>query len=133
MVAPALRLRHRIFSYGYPNRAADPTMHEVLSQAMSYSKHLWSGRRDTGWYLNFLAVDPAYQNRGYGRALVAWGIEQAQKENVPASVISGTGKDTFYQRCGFDLLVGRVTDGEGNPLNGKVEGGALLFCDAKDT
>lgn len=106
-------------------------MQEAFPKAMAYAQHLWSGPRATGWYLNFIAVDPAHQRQGYGRALVAWGLEQARKENVPASVISGTGKDSFYQRCGFEVLAGRATDGEGNPLKGKVEGGAVWFRDVK--
>lgn len=106
-------------------------MHDAVSTAFSYTKYLWSGTRDTGWYLNFLAVSPAYQNRGYGRILATWGLERAKQENVAASVISGTGKDTFYRMCGFEVEAGRVSDGEGNPLKDKTEGGSILFSDPK--
>ena len=86
-----------------------------------------SGTRATGWYLNYLGVDPAHQNHGYGRALAKWGVEKARQEDISASVISGTRKDRFYRRCGFEELVGRVTDGEGNPLKGLTEAGNVLF------
>lgn len=99
---------------------------------MSCIKHLWSGPRSTGWYLNFLAVDPAYQKQGYGRLLASWGVEQAKRENVAASVISGSGKDRFYGLCGFEVLGGRASDGERNPIAGKTEGGAVLFWEPKD-
>ena len=104
-------------------------MHNKVSTVFSHINHLWSGTRATGWYLNYLAVDPAYQHQGYGRVLAVWGVERAKLEKVAASVVSGTGKDRFYRRCGFETQVGRVSDGEGNPLKGMTEGGAVLFCD----
>ena len=127
-------LRHRFASYWHPNRAADPVMHNIVSTVFSFTKHLWSGTRATGWYLNFLAVEPAYQNHGYGRALVTWGVERAKQENVAASVVSGTGRETFYRRCGFEVQAGRISDGEGNPLKAKIKessGGLVLFRDPK--
>ncbi|CAL8584128.1 hypothetical protein XPA_009733 [Xanthoria parietina] len=66
------------------------------------TSHFWSGPRSSGWYLNFLAVHPDFQKRGYGSRLAEWGVERARKENVTASVISGVGRDPFYRRCGFD-------------------------------
>lgn len=106
-------------------------MHNIVPTIFSCIEHLWSGTRGTGWYLNYLAVDPTYQNQGYGRSLAKWGIERAKQENVAASVISGSGKDRFYQRCGFEIQAGRVSDGEGNPLKGKTKGGSVLFRDPK--
>ncbi len=106
-------------------------MHKMVSTCLSYTKHLWFGRRETGWHLNYLAVDPAYQNHGYGRVLATWGVERAKQEKVAASVTSGLGKDTFYRRCGFDIHGGHVSDGEGNPLKGMTEGGSVLFRDPK--
>ena len=57
---------------------------------------------------------------------MAWGIEQADRENVHASVMSSDGNETFYLESGFDEIVGIATEGEGNPLNG-IPGGAILF------
>ena len=106
-------------------------MHRAISDSFSYNKHIWSGKRETGWYLNFLGVDPAYQNQGYGRLLATWGLEEAKKENITASLISGAGKDRFYGRCGFETLVGNIADGDGNPLKGKSPGGSILFWEPK--
>lgn len=106
-------------------------MHRTIATVFSFTKHLWSGRRGTGWYLNFLGVDPAYQRQGYGRLMATWGVEQAKRENITASVISGTDRDRFYRRCGFEVMGGHVSDGEGNPLKGKTEGGSILFYDPK--
>lgn len=124
-------LRHRILSYWQPNRAADPKMHQAIATLFNYTAHLWSGKRDTGWYLNYLAVDPAHQNQGYGTALAEWGIVRGKEENVTASVICALDKQGFYRRCGFEAVGGRISEGEGNPLKGNEAEGLVLFCDSK--
>lgn len=106
-------------------------MHDMVSKAFSCVKYLWLGGRNTGWYLNFLAVDPAYQDQGYGRTLAAWGVKQAKQDSITASVVSSPEKVRFYRRCGFEVESGRVSDGEGNPMKGKIEGGVVLFRDPK--
>ena len=97
-----------------------------------YIKHLWCGARANCWDLHSLAVAPAHRNRGYGRQLVKWGLEQAEREGVAASVLSAAGREPFYYRCGYGNVVGRATDGVGNPLAGRVKGGAIMFRGARD-
>ena len=124
-----MSLRNRIELLIHPNRAADPSLPDIYSTIKPLLAISRSGSRSTGWYLNCLAVDPVYEKQGHGRVLVAWGIDQATKDKIAASVTSGEGRDNFYRRCGFDIEVGRVTDGEGNPLKNKTDGGASLFRD----
>lgn len=38
------------------------------------------------WYLENVAVHPAYQHRGIGRLLVQWGMEHADIECVPVGL-----------------------------------------------
>jgi GNAT superfamily N-acetyltransferase len=78
-----------------------------------------------------VGVAPAHQGQGIGRALVAWGLERADHEGVAVSVVSAAGKERFYVQCGFEDVVGNVTEGEGNPLAG-VRGGDILFRDRKE-
>lgn len=130
VMRPLMSLRNRIESLFYPNHAADPSMLDLYpSIKIPLLAICRSGQRSTGWYLNCFAVDPAYEKQGYGRILVAWGIDQATREKVAASVTSAERRDIFYRRCGFDIEVGRVTDGKGNPLKNKTDGGAFLFRD----
>lgn len=112
------------------NRALEPSKRNVLEDAGPYCEHLWSGDRQNNWYLALCAVDPAYQGKGFGKELVLWGLERALEENVHASVISSEGNEPFYLRCGFDEIVGNVTEGDGNPLH-ETAGGDLLFKWAK--
>jgi predicted N-acetyltransferase YhbS len=93
---------------------------------MPYSAHHWSGPRAENWYLDILAVHPDYQGQGFGKELVEWGIKEADKEGVCASVTSSEGNENFYLRAGFEEVVGNATEGQGNPLAG-VKGGSILF------
>lgn len=103
----------------------DPSKEDILERGFPHIAELWSGPRAETWYLEALAVDPKYQGQGCGRELVEWGLEQAAKEGVCASVISADGKESFYQKCGFDVQEGWGGQGEGNPLSDAA--GGLIF------
>jgi len=109
-----------------PNRAANPAMLDVFERSAPFFMHHWSGARAKVWSLQTLGVFPEYQGRGLGTELTRWGIEQAQSDGVPASVVAANGKEEFYRRCGFREKVGNVTDGENNPMK-DFKGGAILF------
>ncbi|KAF2713195.1 hypothetical protein K504DRAFT_487671 [Pleomassaria siparia CBS 279.74] len=130
LAVPLTNLTYTVTSYLYPNRALDPTKANILGQSRKYSAHHWAGAREENWYLCLLAVHPDYQGKGFGRELVEWGLQQAERESVYASVRSSDGKDGFYLKTGFDRIVGSSTEGEGNPLAG-VKGGSILFRDPK--
>lgn len=115
----------------YPNRAAaDAERLSLLERSGPYIKHHWTGTRAESWYLDLIGVDPTQGGHGYGRQLVAWGRERAAEEGVGASLIAASGRDRFYQACGFDVIVGSAGDegGEANQL-GQIEGGTILFWD----
>jgi GNAT superfamily N-acetyltransferase len=122
MVSYSNRLTTRI----WPNRAADPSKATVLEDSIPLTLHYWSGARQENWYLDMLAVHPDYQRNQHGRALVQWGLDEAAKQGVCASVVVAYGKEQFYGRCGF-VEVGRANVG---PLaeNG-IKGGAIMFTD----
>ena len=107
---------HSIHTPAQINRALDPTKATILEDSYPWCAHHWTGVRKENWYLCLLGVDPSHQGHGYGRELVAWGIQQADAENVHASVTSSEGNENFYLRCGFDEIVGNACLGEGNPL-----------------
>jgi GNAT superfamily N-acetyltransferase len=121
-------LTNRLLSWLRPNRAADPSMLTAYARAIPFFAHHWTGVRSETWELAKLGVRPEAQGEGYGRELVAWGMEKAKADGVSASVVCSYGSDGFYRKCGFDKRVGNVCDGEGNPLGG-VKGGEILFWD----
>lgn len=53
------------------------------------------------WHLAFLVVDPAFQRRGIGGRLVEWGIENAIKEGIPATVVGAQVGQSMYRKRGF--------------------------------
>ncbi|GAB3325697.1 GNAT family N-acetyltransferase [Larkinella ripae] len=61
----------------------------------------------TGEIMN-IAVEPAYQGRGFGQALLRYVIEVARQRSFQSLVIktgnSGIGQIALYQRLGFDLV-----------------------------
>lgn len=117
----------------WPNRAADPEMVDVLERSFPFIAHYWrSPERVENWYLQLCGSGPEFQGKGYGRELVVWGLQRAKREGVAASVISAKGKEGFYKKCGFGVLVGWASEGgEANPLH-LVPGGAILWADVAE-
>ncbi|KAF3480395.1 uncharacterized protein GIQ15_05742 [Arthroderma uncinatum] len=138
-ITSLISLYHKYFlNVMFPNRAAskppqitEPLLRKALIKAIG-SFYTSPPHRQTNWALSVLAVRPGYQKHGHGRELVAWGLDKAREDCIPASVLSAKGKDTFYRRCGFTELVGWATDGEDNPLKGLIEGGAVMFTRVKE-
>ncbi|KAI5359208.1 putative acyl-CoA N-acyltransferase [Septoria linicola] len=119
-------------SFIYPNRAIDHTRENILSEIGPFVSHFWTGSRAEVWDLTLLGVDPAAGGKGHGKALVAWGFEQAKAEGVGCSVMGAEGTEKFYKSCGFDVIAGGagVHGGEKNPLiREKIPGGTTLFWD----
>lgn len=110
----------------WPNRAGDPNKIDLFERTAPFHQHLWSGDREESWYLEVLGVHPDYQGRGIGNNLVQWGLDQAERENICASVMSASGKDAFYQKCGFNVQDGRGGMGEGDPM-AELEGGNIWW------
>lgn len=49
-----------------------------------------------------MAVDPSFQRRGIGAALLRWGLEQAARERVPVLLFGSAKGAPLYQKLGFE-------------------------------
>lgn len=68
------------------------------------------------WYLPLIGVDPAYQRRGLGSALLRHALAVCDREQVPAYLESTSPASlSLYQRHGFDVI-GEITVGNSPPL-----------------
>lgn len=88
--------------------------------------HFQQSPRDENFTLKTLAVHPEYQGKGYGKSLVEWGLHRALTQRVSAGVITAAVNEAFYRRCGFNVKVGEITEGQNNPLIGEIDG-TILF------
>jgi ribosomal protein S18 acetylase RimI-like enzyme len=55
----------------------------------------------------YIAVDSAVRGKGYGKAFIAWIMEEARRRSVKALIV-GTANSSleniaFYQKCGFRI------------------------------
>lgn len=131
VMKPMAKFFNTLSSLIWPVRSVDPTAIRYFEQAAPFYKGHWTGSRSNRWELESLAVHPDCQGHGYGKLLATWGLDQAREEKVSAGVVSAKGKENFYLKCGFDNpgIIGSICEGEGNPLNGRIEGGTILFKD----
>jgi len=55
-------------------------------------------------FLKLLVVDPAYQRRGIGAALLDWGIAKAQKDGLRLALLSTKAGKRLYEKKGYELI-----------------------------
>jgi ribosomal protein S18 acetylase RimI-like enzyme len=68
------------------------------------------------WYLPMIGVDPPYQGKGYGGALLKYGLQQCDRDDAAAYLESTNLRNIpLYQRHGFEVL-GTIQVGTSPPL-----------------
>jgi N-acetylglutamate synthase-like GNAT family acetyltransferase len=75
--------------------------------------------------IEMIAIHPAYWHRGYGKALIKWGLAIAESDGVRTGVVANAKAVGLYLSLGF-VQVGtfKVPDEEEPPNN--VEGVLLI-------
>jgi GNAT superfamily N-acetyltransferase len=82
----------------------------IFEQMGSYHPH------EPHWYLPFIGVDPAYQRKGYGSALLGHVLRRCDQEGMPAFLeASSLVSIPLYQRHGFEVL-GTIQVGTSPPI-----------------
>jgi len=68
------------------------------------------------WYLPLIGVDPLYQGKGYGAALMEHALAACDRDGLPAYLESSNPRNvTLYERCGFQRL-GTIQAGDSPPI-----------------
>lgn len=77
----------------------------VLRTNADVQRHYRSEVAGPHWILDVLGVDPKHQGRGVASALLEHTLAQADRDRLPAYVITHNLKNiAFYERFGFRLL-----------------------------
>ncbi len=72
--------------------------------------------KEPHWYLPLLGVDPAYQSRGYGGALMQHALRRVDEDHLPAYLESTNPRNvSLYLRHGFEVI-GEIQAGSSPPV-----------------
>lgn len=75
----------------------------------------WKIPREPLWHLDSVAVEPGWQGRGIGSALVEFALERARESETAIILETGTRRNVLlYERLGFDV-VEEADSPEGGP------------------
>lgn len=140
-MTPLLRFYHQMLGVVRPNLAArHPTQTDprpLTKQRFDHEMEPFGAGfvpYEAFWELHLLGVDPQFQGKGVGRALIEDGLGRAKEDGLPAMVVCAVGLEGIYQRCGFPVLLGLCSEveveGLSNPLkdNG-LGGGDVLWTE----
>jgi len=100
LVATPIRVReatNRFFAYG---RAVEAMRARAVAEPH--------------WYLAGIGVDPPYQRRGIGSALLAKGTDAAHAAGLPCALLTNSERNlAFYGRRGFEVVLEGRTPEDG--------------------
>lgn len=82
----------------------------IMQQMMDFHPH------EPHWYLPLIGIDPQYQGKGLGGALLDHGLAFADRDGVPAYLESSNPRNIgLYERHGFERL-GQIQNGSSPTL-----------------
>ena len=107
------------------DRSLDPK--RLAESYVADEKHDPFDEKHESWHLSFAVVDPEMQGRGIGGMLVDWGLKNARKEGVPATVLASQVGRLLYRKKGFEHVgMNKVAEGvEGEYLIWREKGNEL--------
>lgn len=90
---------------------------EQLERAMAVFEQMAAYHpQEPHWYLPLIGVDPAYQGKGLGDALMAHALARCDRDHMPAYLESSNPRNiSLYRRHGFEPL-GEIRAGTSPPL-----------------
>ena len=91
---------------------------EATSRFLAYGRSVDNLRRRAvpglHWYLAGIGVDPDEQHRGIGSALLAPGVEAAERAGIPCALLTNSEQNlSFYRAHGFEVVLEDETPSDG--------------------
>ncbi|OAF58699.1 hypothetical protein VC83_04973 [Pseudogymnoascus destructans] len=114
-------------AWAFPDRSESAEgMAEFIKTGVLENEKHWKDREDrkNRWYVQSVVVAEQWRGRGVGKKLMAWVLEQAQKEGVVVSLEASMMGERLYRSIGFDLLdrfIMKIDE------NDESEGGIMMW------
>jgi GNAT superfamily N-acetyltransferase len=92
------------------NAASDPATIPLTDDGGVRRASMWEWVEsqlpaEPAWFLDHVAVDPANQGLGVGRALIEFGLARADADGVGVLLETGTPRNVpYYERFGFSVI-----------------------------
>jgi ribosomal protein S18 acetylase RimI-like enzyme len=93
-------------------------LREATSRFLAYGRAVdavrWRAVPDPHWYLAGIGVEPSERRRGIGSALLAPGIEAADRAGIPSALLTNAEANLpFYRAHGFEVVLEDATPAGG--------------------
>ncbi|KAK6360934.1 hypothetical protein TWF730_007050 [Orbilia blumenaviensis] len=97
-------LHERLNTLLFPNPSAYKPAIDLMAKVFEETENLVNQmpQFENHLHLNILVVDPAYQRRGIGEALVLWGVNKSINEGIPCALEASRAGKRVYTKCGFE-------------------------------
>ncbi|KAF2648355.1 hypothetical protein K491DRAFT_698978 [Lophiostoma macrostomum CBS 122681] len=99
-------------------------LHNHILRTRDRARASWIPANEPCWILMHMVTHPSHRGKGAAGMLIQWGIEQAEKDRVPAYLEAGVMGRPIYERHGFVQV--------GEPLKVNLEGyggvGTFVMC-----
>ncbi|KAJ4363918.1 hypothetical protein N0V83_009371 [Neocucurbitaria cava] len=84
-------------------------LHNHILRSRDVARSSWTQPNSPCWILMHMVTHPSHRGKGAAGLLIRWGIEQAEKDGVPAYLEAGVMGRPIYERYGF-VQVGDLLD-----------------------
>ncbi|KAF2713087.1 hypothetical protein K504DRAFT_461664 [Pleomassaria siparia CBS 279.74] len=76
-------------------------LHNYILTTRDAARSSWIPANSPCWILMHMVTHPSYRGKGAAGMLIKWGIEQAERDQVPAYLEAGVMGRPIYERYGF--------------------------------
>ncbi|KAI9763371.1 MAG: hypothetical protein M1840_000563 [Geoglossum simile] len=87
----------------YPRRDAPPARLDACNSTLAAMTQYFDENMPSRFNLELICTHRKYRRRGAGLMIVCWGLTEAARDRVPASVAASPLGEKLYLKCGFEV------------------------------